>query len=211
MQLSLGGLFGEGPAEQNRLTVTGTSVLRSRDSLQFYGWSTTSVKSVDTDADIGVRYRTPLRRAGPGTLVGGAGLEHWYFPSVLGGTRDLVVDSYLAWAGGETIPLTVSANGKTAVRSDLQTGTFVCLQALHTQKLFRTRGVGFALQHGPAYLYNWDLYSRPGHRALRYYGTVIANRGNWGAEVMLRPQLGLQPRIPDNRYWSVAIIRRFGL
>lgn len=211
MQLSLGGLIGQGPAQQNRMTATRSGLLRSRDSLQFYGWWTTGLRTGDTDSDSGVRYRTPIRRVGPGSLIGGGGLEYWYFPTVMKGTRDVVVDSYLGWTGREENPITISANAKTLVRSDLQKGTFMCMQALETRKLFSAGGLKFAVQHGPAYIYNWDVYSRPGHRAFRYYGTLLASRGAWTAEAMLRPQLGLQRGIPDNKYWSVAVIRRFSL
>ncbi|MDX2154497.1 MAG: hypothetical protein SFV54_27395 [Bryobacteraceae bacterium] len=210
MQLSLGGTFGRGPAQQNRLTLTRTNVFRARDTLQFYGWGTTDLRSANTDFEAGVRYRTPLRKLAGGTLIGGTGLEHWNFPSVLGGTKDLALDSYLAWAGGETFPVTISANGKTLLVSDLPRGTFLCLQALHTQRLFTTHGVAFAVQHGPSYVYSWHLYGKDGNRVLRYYGTLLASRGRWTAELMFRPQAGLQPRIPDNRYWSASITRRFG-
>ncbi|HBY60115.1 MAG TPA: hypothetical protein DEH78_09855 [Solibacterales bacterium] len=210
MQLSLGGMFGRGPAQQNRLTATRTNVFRSRDSVQFYGWSTTDLRSGKPDFEAGVRYRTPLAKVAGGTVTGGGGLEHWNFQHVLGGTRDLALDSYLAWSGGEEAPVTISANAKTLLLSGLPRGTFLCVQALHTKRLFSTRGVTFALQHGPAYVYSWHLYGKGGNRVLRYYGTLIASRGRWSGEFMLRPQAGLQPRIPDNRYWSVSIARRFG-
>lgn len=210
MQLSLGGYFNRGPAQQNRLTVTRSGLVRTGDSLSFYGWNTTDLRGGFVDFETGVRYRTPLRKVARGTLIGGGGLEHWNFPSVLGGTRDLVVDSYLGWSGGEGVPVAISANGKTLVRSDLPLGTFVCVQALHTQKLWAYKDTRFALQHGPAYVYSYGLYDRNGNRVFRYYGTVTASRGRWAMEVMLRPQLGLQPAIPDTGYWSVSLIRRFG-
>lgn len=210
MQLSLGALFNEGPAQQNRLTVTRSGLLRTGDSLQFYGWSTTDLRQAHTDFETGFRYRAPIRRIAYGTLVAGAGLEHWNFPSVLGGTRDLTLDSFLGWSGGEKVPISLSANGKTLLRSDLPRGTFVCVQALHTQKLGAFRGNGFALQHGPAYVYSYGLYGRDGQRVLRYYGTATVSRGRWAIEAMFRPQLGLQPGIPDNKYWSVGILRHFG-
>lgn len=210
MQLSLGGLFNRGPAQQNRLTVTKAHWLRTGDSVQFYGWGTTDLRKAYTDFDTGFRYRTPLRRVAYGKLIGGGGLEHWNFPSVLGGTKDLVLDSYLGWSGGEKIPITISGNGKTLLRSDLTRGTFAIFTALHTQRLGKLGESSFSVQHGPAYVYNWNLYGKNGHRVLRYTGTLNINRGRWGAELMLRPQAGLQPRIPDNKYWSVSLIRRFG-
>lgn len=210
MQLSLGSLFNRGPAQQNRLTVTRAHWLRNGDTLQFYGWGTTDLRKAFTDFETGVRYRAPIRKIAHGTLIGGGGLEHWNFPSVLGGTRDLALDSYLGWSGGEKFPITISGNGKTLLRSDLARGSFACFQAMHTQKLGNYKGTRFALQHGPAYVYSWHLYGRDGNRVLRYYGTLNVNRGKWGAEMMFRPQAGLQPRIPDNKYWSFSIIRRFG-
>ena len=210
MQLSLGALFNEGPAQQNRLTVTRASWLRTGDSLQLYGWSTTDLRAAHTDFETGFRYRAPLRRIAHGTLTGGGGLEHWNFPSVLGGTRDLTLDSFLGWSGGEKVPISFTANGKTLLRSDLPRGTFVCVQALHTQKLGSFRGNRVSVQHGPAYVYSFGLYGRDGHRVLRYYGTASVTRGRWGVEAMFRPQLGLQPGIPDNKYWSISMSRRFG-
>ena len=211
MQLSLGALFNQGPAQQNRLTVVRSGWLRSGDSLQFYGWSTTDLRKARTDFETGVRYRAPLLRIGRGMLTGGGGLEHWNFPSVLGSTRDLTLDSFIGWSGGEKVPVSLSANGKTLLRSNLPLGTFVCLQALHTQRLGSFRGNRLSIQHGPAYVYSAGLYGRDGHRVLRYYGTVSITRGRWGVEAMLRPQFGLQRGIPDNKYWSFSILRRFGV
>src|SRR5690606_28962897 len=103
MQLSLGALFNRGPANQSRLTITRSGLLRTADSLQLYAWGTTDLRSASVDFETGVRYRAPLRKIAGGTLTGGGGLEHWNFPSVLGGTRDLALDSYLGWSGGERI------------------------------------------------------------------------------------------------------------
>ncbi len=210
MQLSLGGAFNRGPAQQNRLTATRTSLFRSADTLQLYGWTTTDLRNASVDFETGFRYRTPLTRIAGGTLVGGTGLEHWNFPSVLGGTRDLVLDSYLGWIGGRRFPVTLSGNGKTLIVSDLPRGTFVCVQAQHGFRVFRRRGVSLSFQHGPAYIYSWNLYGKSGHRVLRYYATPQLSRGQWTVEWMARPQAGLQPYIPDNRYWSLSLIRRFG-
>lgn len=210
MQLSLGGTFNRGPAQQNRLTANRSSLFRSADSMQFYGWTTTDLRNASVDFETGIRYRAPVHALAGGTLAAGGGLEHWNFPSVLGGTRDLVLDSYLGWTRTGKSVVTLSANGKTLLLSDLPRGTFVCFQAQHAFKLFRRRGVTLSLQHGPAYIYSWNLYGRPGHRVLRYYATPQLNRGQWTLEWMARPQAGLQPRIPDNRYWSVSLIRRFG-
>ena len=211
MQLSLGALFNEGPAQQNRLTASRPNVLRRGDQISLYGWNTTDLQSAKTDFETGIRYRAPIAKVARGLLVGGGGIEHWNFPSVLGGTKDVALDSYLGWSGGgEKVPITISGNGKTLLRSDLPKGTFACFMAMHTQKLGNVGQTRFAVQHGPAYIYSWGLYGRDGHRVLRYYGTLNVNRGRWAAEVMLRPQFGLQAPIPDNKYWSVALIRRFG-
>ena len=208
MQLSLGGLFNAGPAQQNRLTITKTGTFRSRDSLQFYGWNTTDLRQNETDADIGVRYRVPVRRMVGGTMSAGTGIEYWHFPSVLGGQRDLALDSYMGWSGGERVPLAFSANGKTLLRSRLPHGTMGIFQAQHTQKLARWSNNLLALNHGPIYVYNWDLYGKGGNRVLRYNAALQLSHGSWALEAMLRPQAGLQPRIPDNRFWSFSIIRR---
>ena len=196
MQLSLGGTFHDGPAQTNRITA-------ALGGLQVYAWDTTDLRTGRSDQDMGLRYR---RRVGHGLIAGG-GLEHWRFPSVLGGTRDVVVDSYVGWSGGERFPVTISANGKTLVRSDLHKGTFACFQAMHTVKA----KPWLAFQHGPAYVYSWDLYGRKGHRVLRYYGVGQVSRGAWTFEAMFRPQLGLQPGIPDNKFWTVGIARQFRL
>jgi hypothetical protein len=208
MQLSLGGLFNSGPAQQNRLTVTGSGVLRSRDSLQFYGWSTTDLRQNETDADMGIRYRVPVRRVAGGNLVAGSGVEYWHFPSVLGGARDLALDSYVAWSGGERIPITVSGNGKTILRSRLQHGTMGIFQVQHSQKIAYWGSKLISVNHGPIYVYNWNLYAKPGHRVLRYNAALQVSKGAWAFEALFRPQAGLQPRIPDNRFWSLSIIRR---
>lgn len=211
MQLSLGGSFGDGPAFQNRVTITRTGLSHSRDSLQFYGWTTTDLRSGALDTDVGIRYRVPVRRFRRTNLVAGAGLEHWNFPSVLGGTRDIVLDTYASWAGGERMPWSVSANGKTLLRSDLPRGTFLCVQANYTNRLLKLGSRSLIVQHGPVYVYSWGLYGRSGHRVLRYAAAVQFGDNKWGAEFLMRPQIGLQPGIPDGRYWTAGLVRRFSL
>jgi hypothetical protein len=211
MQLSLGGTFNKGPAQQNRFTLLRSGVFRSSDSLQLYAWNTTDLRGAGTDTDMGVRYRAAVRRLAGGKVMAGGGLEHWRFPSVLGGTRDAVVDSYLGWTGGEGLPVTIFANGKTLVRSTLQRGTFVVVQAQHSRRIARLGSNLLSVQHGPIYIYSWGVYGRGGHRALRYCAAAYLTRGAWSIEATYRPQAGLQPAIPDNRFWSVGIGRRFGL
>jgi hypothetical protein len=210
MQLSLGGTFNEGPAQQNRLVVSRSGVLTDRDNLQMYAWSTTDLRNAATDTDVGIRYRRPVREIAGGRLIAGGGVEHWRFPSVLGGTRDIVADSYLGWTGGESFPFTISANGKTLVRSDLERGTFVCVQATGSHRLAQFGSTRLILQQGPVYVYSWNLYGRNGHRVLRYGVTLQANSDSWMFEAGFRPQAGLQPGIPDNKYWLVSVGRRFG-
>jgi hypothetical protein len=209
MQLSLGGMFNEGPAQQNRVTLARSGAFKTGDALQFYGWSTTDLPTGSTDGDMGVRYRAPVRKFAGGSLVAGTGFEHWVFPSVLGGTRDLVADTYLGWSGGETIPVSVSANGKTLMKSDIGRGSFVAVQATHSRRLARWGATALVLQHGPAYVYSWNAYNRSGHRVLRYCATAQLSWKSWMVEGTFRPQAGLQPGIPDNRYWTVGIGRRF--
>jgi hypothetical protein len=211
MQLSLGGLFNAGPAEQNRLAAVRSGVLRSSDSLQLYSWSTTDLRTGSTDVDVGARYRVPVRTLARGKIVAGGGLEHWRFPSVLGGTNDIVADSYLGWTGGERIPVTISANAKTLVRSDLCRGTFLNVQTLLSHRIAGWRSARLSLQHGPSYVYSWNLYGRSGHRVFRYVISPQLSFSSWLVEGTLRPQAGLQPAIPDNRFWSIGIGRRFGV
>src|SRR5215207_7024777 len=70
MQLSLGARFNKGPAQQNHLTVTRSGLLKTGDSVQFYGWSTTDLRAAYTDFETGIRYRAPLKRIAHGTLIG---------------------------------------------------------------------------------------------------------------------------------------------
>ncbi len=211
MQLSLGGRYNPGPAIQNRLTIQGKGVFRHDDTVQLTGWNTTDLNNHSTDADTAVRYRTPIGKLAHGTLTGGGGFEYWYYPSVLGGAQDLALDSYLAWTGGEKVPITISGNGKTILRSRLPYGTMGIFQAQHRQRLPSLPGTGMSLLHGPVYVYNWDLYGRPGHRVLRYSTALQVTCRKWIVEAAYRPQAGLQPRIPDNQFWSVSVIRSFRL
>lgn len=208
MQLSLGGTFNQGPAQQNRLTLTGTGLFRRRDTLQFYGWNTTDLRTGNTDADMGIRYRAPVAKLAQGSLIAGTGVEYWYFPSVLGGTRDVVLDTYMAWSGGEKIPITISGNGKTLLRSRLPLGSMGIFQVQHTQKIARWNSNLLSVNHGPMYVYSWDLYGRPGNRVFRYSAAVQLSRGRWALEGTFRPQAGLQDRIPDNKFWCISVIRK---
>lgn len=209
-QLTLGGVFGAGPAWQNKAAVSLNSLAVKGDTVAVSGWLTRDLEGRRQDwiAALNYRYR-PLRR-GRQSLQLGASVERWLFPSVLTGARDWIGGfhgSYSTRAG--SVPLQIQSTVYNTLSSPLRNGTLIYSQAWFDHPLLKTEPLRLTLRHGPQHTYSWNFYGTHGHRVVRYAGALVMNAAGSTFELGYRPQYGLQRRIPDNRYWYVQMSRTF--
>jgi len=209
-QLTLGGTFGNGPAWQNRATAGLANLFRPGDLLSLHGWNTTDAPSGENNTVAGLSYRAPVWRKGSQSLALGSGFQYWNFPSVLSGTTDWLIPGNLVYtARAGRLPVTVTSDSWTLLASRLPKGSLVYTQAWIDHPLLKTDPVQLTFRHGPAHTYSWNFYNTHGHRVVRYQTTVVLAWKNTQIEAGWRQQWGLQPRIPDNRFWHFCISRTF--
>jgi hypothetical protein len=108
------------------------------------------------------------------------------------------------------IPVFVSADSYSLVKSNLPTGSALYSQIYTQQPLLNRHGLHLALRQGPAYTYSWGLYGASGNRVVRYGAVLISSWKGSTLETGYRQQFGLQDKIPNNRYWSILLARQFG-
>jgi len=209
-QLTLGGVFGAGPAWQNRATVSVGNLFRTGDSAALSGFATIDTAGHHPDWLASVSYKTRLLNRGGQQLTGTASFERWRFPSVLRGAQDWLAGyaaTYAARPG--RIPVTVQSNAWTLLHSPLPKGSLVHTQVWAAHSLYGADWLNVTLRHGPQHTYAWNFYGTHGHRVLRYAGALVLTHGKTSFEASYRPQFGLQQRIPDNRFWSFMLSQTF--
>jgi hypothetical protein len=210
-QLILGGTYGAGPDFQNRLTAGVNDVFLKGDTLSTFGWSTTDIPSASPNWQAGLMYKLPLlRRKNHSLALTGSG-QRWILPMVGKGTKDWFVIGNLTYGTSvKRIPVFVSGDSYSLVKSNLPTGHALYTQIYTQQPLLNHRGFRLALREGPAYTYSWGLYGASGSRVMRYSGALISSWKGTTLEASYRQQFGLQDKIPNNRYWSFLFTRQFG-
>jgi len=209
-QLTLGGVFGDGPAWQNRVTFTRSHVFREGDSVAISGFQTHNTPNHNNDWTAGVAYRTRLVNKRGHLLYAGGGLERWRFPGVLCGAQDWILASNATYATKwKRVPVTVQSNAWTVLHSPLPHGSLLYTTAWFDHGLLDNERVKVVLRHGPQHTYSWNFYGTNGHRVVRYAGALVVTHGRNTYEAGYRPQYGLQQRIPHNRYWHVMVSRTF--
>lgn len=209
-QLTLGGVFGAGPAWQNKATLSLHSVAVKGDSVAVSGWLTRDMPGRRQDWIASLSYRYRPYRWGRQSLQFGSSLERWLFPSVLTGAKDWIGGlhgTYSTRAG--SVPIQIQSIVYNTLSSPLKNGTLIHSQAWFDHALVKTEPVRLTLRHGPQHTYSWNFYGTNGHRVLRYAGALVLNAGGSSFELGYRPQYGLQQRIPDNRFWYVQMSRTF--
>ncbi len=87
-QLTSGGVYGLGPAWQNRVTLGAGNLFLTGDTMAVSGWTTHDSHSHRNDWLASFSYKLRAYRQGNHSLYLGGGLERWRFPSVLTGARD---------------------------------------------------------------------------------------------------------------------------
>lgn len=209
-QLTLGGTFGDGPAWQNRLTVTAGDVFRRGDTVSLSGWNTHDTPSHLNSWTAGASYRSRIIATPRHLLYLSAGMQRWRFPSVLCGAQDWLGAWQLQYQTRiKGLPLMLTEDAWTIFHSPLRKGSLLHTQLYTEHPLAERSGWKLALRHGPQHTYSWDFYGTNGHRVVRYAGFLLLSWRRTTLEAGYRQQLGLQPRIKDNRYWSVLLSRTF--
>ncbi len=208
-QLTLGGEFSDGIAQQNGLTVDVKNVLRNNAVLRFTAWNTLDTKDGGNDWIASVNYIQPLKRWESGDLSLNTGIHRWQFPSVLSGGSDYIVDSGLIW-NQQAGPLgfTLDANVKTLASAPTRNGVggqIYYFRATTAHPLRRAGKWDLALLHGPSFTHANRFYGCRGARVFRYEAGVTVNVGRFSADALFRPQIALQGRIPEHNFWSAGI------
>jgi len=208
-QLILGGTFGAGPDVQDKLTIGMNNAFLMGDSVSAFGWSTTDFPSVTPNWQAGLLYKIPILRRKNQTLFLTAGGQRWILPLVGRGTKDWYVTGNMTYGTSvKRIPVFVSEDSYSLVKSNLPTGSALYSQIYTQQPLFNHHGFRLALREGPAYTYSWGLYGCSGNRVVRYSGTLISSWKGTTMETGYRKQFGLQEGIPNNGYWSLLFTRQ---
>jgi hypothetical protein len=209
-QLILGSKFGKGPDFQNKMVAGVNNPFLRGDSLSAFGWSTTDIPSATPNWQAGLLYKLPLLQRENHSLFLTASGQRWILPMVGPGTKDwFVIENLLYGTSVKRIPLFVSEDAYTLVKSNLPTGSALYSQIYTQQPLFKHHGLRLGLREGPAYTYSWGLYGCSGNRVLRYSGALIASWKGASLETSYRKQFGLQDEIPNNGFWSVLLTRQF--
>lgn len=211
-QLTLGGLFSQGSNFQNCATVDVKNLITQNGTLRFSGILHLDTKDASRDWIGTVNYLQPLVSGERDKLVGTVGLHVWSFPTVLNGKTDTVVDSGLAWMHSGPFSFTLDANVKTLATGPNRKGVggqIYYFRGVTSHALVRKPKLSLALQHGPSYTYSNRFYGVNGHRVFRYEVGAVLQHGNWGMDVIFRPQLALQRGIPENRFWGFNVFYTF--
>ena len=209
-QLTLGGTFGAGPAWQNRVQTGLSNLAVNGDSLFVFGTDTTDLRTAANDWQVGIGYKRPLFTTRRLSLLGGAGFQHWRLPSVKTGANDwLTHESLTLLSRLGSLPITVTSDSWSLLKSPLPTGTVLHTQVWLQHRLLKREALEISFRHGPAHTYSWGFYGAQGNRVIRYQTMLGLAWKGATLEGGYRQQFGLQPGIPDNSYWQFAVSRTF--
>ena len=208
-QLMLGGTFGHGPDIQNRLTASISNLVRSGDSLTFFGWSTTDAASLTPNWQAGAGYKSRILHKRHQTILIGGGVQRWLFPNVKTGANDWLATGTLTYATlVKHVPVTVTEDSYSLLVSTLPTGSLLYTQIQAQHSLLKHEHYQLSLRHGPAHTYGWGFYGAAGNRVVRYGAAVALTWNDTTIELGCRQQFGLQDRVPYNRFWNFLVTRQ---
>lgn len=207
-QLTLGGLFGVGPAWQSRLEAGASNVWKRGDSLYVFGVESLDLPSARSDWQVGLEYRGALWSAPRQQLTGTAGFQHWKFSNVKTGANDWLIHENLTYRNStRRVGLLVTTDAWNLLASPLPKGSLLHTQVWLEHSLMKRDNLTVAFRHGPAHTYSWDFYNTHGNRVIRYQTMLAFGLRQTRFEVGWRKQFGLQPRIPDNHFWQFSMTR----
>ena len=209
-QLTLGGMFGDGPAFQNRGVLNVNNIFRKNDAVSTFGWMTFDGPSHMVNSQAGISYKARLLDKKSNVLIGSLGYQRWDFPSVLQGTHDNLLAGNLTWqTRAKSIPVTITADTWRLLTSDFPIGSLLYVQAWTTHTLWSNDHGRLVLRPTLATTYSWNFYGKNGARVFRYGGITAWEGHNYSIEGGVRQQVALQPGIPENSFWSIGITRLF--
>jgi hypothetical protein len=208
-QMTLGGMFGDGPDWQNKVVVNLHNALRDGDSVSVFGWNTLDMRVPRRNWQSGLLYKTRVLQNRRHTLTLGGGVERWLLPSVKSGARDWLASGYLSYGSSvKGVPILVTQDSWSLLRSTLPTGTVLFTQIQTQRPLYKGEHAQVALRHGAQHTYSWGFYGTQGNRVVRYGASLALTWKSTVFEGGYRQQFGLQDGIRYNRFWSFSITRR---
>ena len=210
-QLTLGGMFGDGPAWQNKVTSGINNMFRTGDSFSLYGWNSLDTPSHINNWQAGFGYKLPVLKKGRHSLVLGSGLQRWLFPRVKTGAKDWLIPGTLAYSAGlsNRMSFLVTDDSWTLLKSTLPLGSLLHTQTWLQYDLVKRERLKISFKNGPAHTYSWNFYGTNGNRVVRYQTMLTIAYKNTTIEGGYRKQWGLQDGIADNKFWQFAVTRTF--
>ena len=131
-------------------------------------------------------------------------------PSVKTGANDWLTHESLTFLSRlGSLPITVTSDSWSLLKSPLPTGTVLHTQVWLQHRLLKREAFEISFRHGPAHTYSWGFYGAQGNRVIRYQTMLGLAWKGATLEGGYRQQFGLQPGIPDNSYWQFAVSRTF--
>ena len=210
-QMVLGSTFGPGQDVQDKLTAGVNNAFLNGDSVSAFGWSTTDLSNTTPNWQAGLLYKLPILRRKNQNLSLTVGGQRWLLPLVKTGSKDWLATGNLTYGTSvKRIPVFVSGDSYSLVKSNLPTGSALYSQVYTQHRLLHRNGFDVVLREGPAYAYSWGFYGCIGNRDFRYGGSLITSWKGASLEAMYRRQVALQDKIPDNNYWSFLLTKQFG-
>ena len=209
-QLTLGGMFGNGPAWQNKVTTGLANALRPGDAISVYAWDTADARSHVNNWQAGLGYKMRVLKTKRHVLALGSGVQRWLFPSVKSGANDWLIPGNLTYQTKlYRFPFTVTCDSWTVLSSPLPNGSLLHSQAWLQHSILKRDRVQITFKHGPAHTYSWGFWGANGNRIFRYQTMLAINFKDTSIEGGYRKQVGLQNGIQDNNYWQFAVTRTF--
>ena len=208
-QMPLGGSFGAGPDVLDTMTATLHNAFREGDSLSVFGWNSTDLPASTPDWQGGLLYDSRLFHRGRHTLSAGGGVQRWVLPNVGSGAKDWLVSGNLLYGTSvKKVPVFVSENSWTLLKSTLPTGSAIYTQVYTQHNLMRRHGLQLLLRQGPAHSYSWGFYGLQGNCVFHYGGSLVAIWKGNTFDAGYRQQFGLQDAVPNAHYWAFSVTRQ---
>jgi len=209
-QLLLGGMFGEGPAWQNRVTTGVSNVFHSGDTLSIFAADSFDTRCYRNNWQFGMGYKRAIFKKGTHLVTLGSGVQRWLFPMVKTGSNDWLLPGNVNYqAKGRRFSFAATGDSLTLLKSSLATGSLVHTQGWVQYNILDRDGIKIAFRNGPAHTYSWNFWGANGSRIIRYQTMLTITTREVTIEGGYRKQWGLQAGIRDKNFWQVAVVRTF--
>jgi hypothetical protein len=207
-QMPLGGSFGAGPDIMETMSASVNNLARDGDTLSLFGWNSTDLPSKTPDWQGGLSYGTRLLRRGRNSLTINYGVQRWLLPNVATGAKDWLTAGNVTYATRvKKVPVFVTENVWTLVKSTLPTGSAIYTQVYTEHSLMNRPNFHLLLRQGPAHSYSWGFYGLQGNCVFHYGGSLVAVWKGNAFSAGYRQQFGLQDKVPNAHYWDLSVTR----